>query len=558
RVAGVAELAAELAGTGTAVAVVACDLGVREQVAALLAGVKAEGGAPLRAVLHTAGVLDDGVLDRLDASRLAGVWAAKAAGAAYLDELTAGLDLDAFVLCSSAAAILGSPGQGNYAAANAFLDALAQNRRGRGLAGTSVAWGPWAGGGVAEANQAVKERLRRGPLPEMDPGLAMKALKQVLAGGECAVAVMDAEWARWAGADRVPFLRDLPDVRELARQAAESGAGAAQEGFDGELALRLAGVPAAEQVRVLTELVRGVAAEVLGHGSAEAIEPDRAFSELGFDSLTALEMRQAMNTVTALRLPATLLFDYPTATVLAGYLRGELLGEAAGAVVQEAVASVAGDPVAIVAMGCRYPGGVRDPEGLWQLVAAGTDAISGFPADRGWNPEGLFDPDPGHAGTSYVRAGGFVHEAAEFDPGFFGISPREALAMDPQQRLLLEVSWEALERAGVDPVSLRGSRTGVFVGGYSSGYGLVVHLGQEGAEGMEGHLLTGTATSVISGRVSYALGLEGPAVTVDTACSSSLVTLHLAAQSLRGSRTGVFVGGYSSGYDLVVQLADEG
>ncbi|MEU5540492.1 SDR family oxidoreductase, partial [Streptomyces sp. NPDC020362] len=544
---GVAALAAELAAQGTRVDVAACDVCDRADLSALVAWTGTSGPA-LSVVMHTAGVLDDGVVDRLSAPRLATALGAKAAGAALLDEVTADLDLDAFVLFSSAASTLGTAGQGNYAAANAFLDALAENRRARGLTALTVSWGAWAGGGFADTSDAVRARVGRGAMPAMDPQLAVRALGEALAGPDTAVTVMDVDWARLAAAPgaadlrRTALLRDLPEMRRLAAEAPSTGDVVRGEG---ELARRLAGLGRAEQERLLTDVVRAEAAAVLGHASAEAVEDRRAFKDLGFDSLTAVELRNRLNAVTGVRLSATLVFDYPTPFALAEFLRGELTGDPAdaGAAPVVAAAAVADEPLAIVGMACRLPGGAGSPEEFWNLLAAGGDAVGAFPTDRGWDLDSVYDPDRESEGTSYTQAGAFLQDVADFDAGFFGISPREALAMDPQQRLLLETSWEALERAGIDPAALRGSATGVFAGGFASGYSLGMTLAGKGASGVEGHLLTGNATSVLSGRVSYALGLEGPAVTVDTACSSSLVALHLAAQALRSGECSLALAG---------------
>ncbi|MEI5103717.1 type I polyketide synthase [Streptomyces sp. PmtG] len=522
---GAAELKAELEELGAEVTVAACDVADWDAVAGLLDELAADGRA-LRSVFHAAGVGQEQPLAEMSAADIAAVLEAKVAGAAHLDALLDTGALDAFVLFSSNAGVWGSGSQGAYAAANAHLDALAEQRRARGLTATSVAWGLW-GGGSDMAGADAEEALRRIGVSAMEPGRAIAALAETVAYDETFVAVADVDWERFAPAFTSvrpsALIGDLPEVRRaLAGPETATAPTARSTDTGSEWAGRLAALPTAEQERTALDLVRAHAAAVLGYTGPEAVEPGRAFRELGFDSLTAVEVRNRLTAATGLKLPTTLVFDYPNARILAAHLRREALGDepaATGAVTP--AGAVDDDPIAIVSMSCRYPGGATSPEELWRLISEGADAISVFPADRGWENT---------SAGAYRAEGGFLYDAAEFDAAFFGISPREALSIDPQQRLLLEASWELFERAGIAPASVRGHQTGVFIGSGYQGYGEGV---QEPPEGVEGYLLTGTAGAVVSGRLSYAFGLEGPAVTVDTACSSSLVALHLAAQALR-------------------------
>jgi pimaricinolide synthase PimS1 len=507
---GAEDLQGEIEALGAEARIVACDVSDRKALEKLLAGIPSE--HPLGAVIHCAGTLADATVETLTAEQVDEVFAPKADAASHLHELTEALDLSAFVLFSSAAGTMGSPGQANYAAANAFLDALAQRRSAEGLPATSIAWGLWQregmASGLAGATMAMA-RMRRSGIEPIADERGLELFDLALGSDRPTTVAMPLNTAglrAMASAGALPpILSGL--VRVPRRRSAASGS----------LATKLATLPEGGREGFVLDLVRSEVAAVLGHGSARKVEPDRAFQEMGFDSLAAVELRNRLGAIAGLRLAATVVFDYPNAAALAEHLLAE--ARASGATKQLAVRTQASEePIAIVGMACRYPGGVSSPEELWQLVAEGGDGISEFPLDRGWDLDRLYDPDPEHPGTSYAREGGFLADAGEFDAEFFGISPREALDTDPQQRLLLESCWEALEDAGIDPASLKRTQTGVFAGVMYQDYGST----------------PGMTTGIVSGRVAYTLGLEGPAITVDTACSSSLVAMHLASQALRG------------------------
>ena len=538
---GAVELVERLAELGAQAEVAAVDVADREALARTLADVPTD--HPVVGVLHAAGVVDDGLVETWDPDRLHRVWGPKATGAWNLHTLTADLPLRMFTVFSSAAGVIGNAGQAGYAAANAWTDALTAHRRTLGRPGTSIAWSLW------EQTSAMTQHLTAADLARLG-NLGMRPLSTPRALG-----LLDAatrlDRPLTLAADLHPTRSDadggasLPAMlRGLVRQGRRRAA-AGQSGGPAFTA-RLAGLDAAGRLGLLLETVRSTAATVLGHHTADTIRAEAPFKELGFDSLTAVELRNRLTGATGLRLPATLVFDYPTPHVLATHLLDRLTGT--GAAITPAAARAAGragagqadDPIVVVAMACRFPGGVNTPEELWELVASGGEALGPFPENRGWDLEGLFHPDPENLGTSYATQGAFLYDADEFDAGFFNINPREALATDPQQRLMLETAWQLLERAGIDPHTLKDSLTGVYTGvmyhEYATGLGAADPR-------LDGYGLLSGSGSVVAGRISYTLGLQGPAMTVDTACSSSLVAMHLAAQALRNGECDLALAG---------------
>lgn len=520
---------------GCNVRVIPADVADPHDVARLLAAVQAE-LPPLAGVVHAAGENSTTPLSSLESAEVDRVFAGKVWGAWYLSEACADLGLDFFLSTSSISAVWGSFGQSAYSAANAFLDGLTWRLRAHGVAAVSVDFGPWSAGMADEEARAQLERRGVRTLSCADALAGMAdALVTARTHGPAQSVVARVDWARflpiYLQAGRRALLAEV--AREVPQAAAESAAQAAGATGRTRLVEQLTAAPAQQRKKLVLEYLRNTVAEVTRIDAAE-IREEAGFFDLGMDSLMAVELRRRLEQAFGRELPATLAMDYPRLTDVADYLLTDVLSlneRASGTTPAPPAAlatSAADEPIAIIAVACRFPGS-PDPDAYWHVLSEGVDAIREIPEDR-FDVDEFYDPDQQTPGKIYTRSGGYLDRVDGFDPEFFGISPREAVWIDPQQRLMLETAWEGLERAGYSASSLRGSRTGVFVGVGANEYSHL--LSGDSVENLEAHFITGNALNAVAGRVAFTLGLEGPAVAVDTACSSSLVAVHQASQAL--------------------------
>ncbi|MCY4487972.1 MAG: SDR family NAD(P)-dependent oxidoreductase [Deltaproteobacteria bacterium] len=519
----VAETIAALRARGAAVRVELADVTDGAAVDAMLERIEQD-LPPLGGVIHSVGVLSDAALGNQNWERFEAVLWPKVLGAWHLHRATADRDLDMFVLFSSVAGVLGNPGQANHAAANAFLDQLAAHRRARGLPGQTIAWGAWAGLGEAEEQrERIARQLEASGTGWMSPQQGLRAFDRMVRQDPASAMVAAVDWASYGEA-----VQETPAFLEELLSTDSDGAGDVAALAD-DLPSMLRATPAAGREALLVSFLQQEVQAVLRLPSAPA--PTVAFFDLGIDSLMAVELRNRLNRAFAGEYvaPNTVVFDYPDIAALAHHLAGEL-GEA-GAGATEVVSApeppprerLDDDGIAIVGMACRFPG-APDLAAFWRQLEAGTDAVTdGRPDPGSW--DGVVG-DPASP-DEWSRVGGFIEDIDKFDAAFFRITPIEARMMDPRQRLLLETSWHALEDAGIDPETLRGSRTGVYAGVSNGDYrDLALAMGRS-------HGYLGTTTSVATGRVAFVLGLNGPAVPVDVACASSLAAVHQAVSALR-------------------------
>jgi myxalamid-type polyketide synthase MxaE and MxaD len=520
-----------LAISGCDIQWVEADVSSAAEIDAVLTGIRST--KKLRGVIHAAGVIEDALLAQQDRDRFERVLRPKAGGAWLLHERTLEDPLDFFVLYSSLTSVLGSPGQANYVAANAFLDGLAHLRRQMGLPALSVNWGLWGDSAtVSRWPNAVREYERRGGVL-LESEAAFQALEQLLAEGRAQAVVASVDWAKFAGA--APGQMPAP-VRDLIPAPATTGIQ-----MESPVRDRLQSLVPRQRRAALELFLQQELADVL---QLEKLpDADVGFFDLGLDSLMAVEYRNQVQRALRLDPPpaATIAFDYPSVAQLTDKLASQILNLPAPRTRQAAAEAAArtDEGIAVVGFSCRFPG-AKDAEAFRLLLEQGRDAIGEIPAAR-WNADAYYDPDPSTPGRMYTRFAGTVEGIDQFDAGFFGVSPREAAAIDPQQRMLLELSWETLEHGGIAPASVAGTRTGVFVGISTHDY---FHLASSQPDMQNEALLSmGNAFSTAAGRISHFLGLEGPCEAIDTACSSSLVAVSHACDGLQNGRCDLALAG---------------
>ena len=542
-----------LENRGVAVRVELADMTDAAAVDAMLARMDAD-LPPLAGVIHSVGVLSDGSVANQSWERFERVLWPKVLGAWHLHRATENRDLDLFVLFSSAVGILGSAGQANHAAANAFLDQLAAHRRARGLPGQAIAWGAWSGVGEAEEQRdRIADHLAARGVRWLTPQQGLRAFDQLVSQDPTSGAVMGVDWAAYAES-----FGAHPSLLEDLQSRAEGETESAPADSPDDLLSRLRNAPGAERKELLAGFVRGELKAVLRLPSRPPVTA--RFFDLGMDSLMAVELRNRLNRAFAGAYVAsnTIMFDYPDIAGLAEFLMGELADIGEGDTpephpaphparrvpdrpvpdrrplpLREAERVAEDERIAIVGMACRFPG-AADLSSFWDRLAAGADAVTDGRPDAG--PWRDLDRDSGADDAAYRRAA-YVGGIDEFDARFFAIRPIEARTMDPQQRMLLETSWQALEDAGMDPDRLRGSRTGVYVGISGCEYRDV--MARSGAD----IAYLGTAGSVAAGRIAFVLGLMGPAMPLDMTCASSLVAVHEAVAALQRGEVNLALAG---------------
>nr|AGZ05273.1 McyD [Nostoc sp. 152] len=504
---------------------------------------------PIRGIFHIAGTLDDTTLLRLTPERFNHVLAPKVKGTWLLHELTLNDPLDFFVCYTSAVSLIGSAGQANAAAANAFEDAFAYYRHAQNLPATVINWGPWSQIGAA-VDRNVLERLAAKGYDAIAPDLALNTLEKILFNKIVRAGVIAIDWQRFPYINQSFYQNFLPQVKTKSQPASN-------------ILEQWQTVPVKQRRDLLINHISLRVSNVLGLSTNEVVSPQQGFFDMGMDSLTSTELRNLLQTDFNCSLPTTITFRFPNVETLADYLLrevlnisevhqlnaqgngsfkaslpvGERFGEGLFSKLSEKPQQEE-DPIVIVGMACRFPGGADDLKSFWQLLEQGKDAVREIPGDR-WDMKAWYHPDPNTPGKIYSPYGAFLEKIDQFDAEFFGILPREAVAIDPQQRLLLETTWQALESAGQNPQQLRNSQTGVFVGAMTQDYAQLSYA----PEAINAYTGSGTSVSVAAGRLSYVLGLQGPSMTVDTACSSSLVAVHLACNALRNGECDIAIAG---------------